>query len=137
MFTNNKKLGGKSMHKGMYNIKWYDKLNANSVKEFEQSLIKWARKNGEKANLIFDGSSLTKVSEMLLSNCEKGLMYRKGYIVADIPSKVRRMETDNLVIEWYTMCGDKCVLKSVTSFDGECYYYHPSKWEDSELWYAF
>ena len=95
------------MHKGMYTVKWYDKLNANSVKEFEQSLIKWIRENGKKANVVFDGSSLTKVSEMLLSNCEKGQQYRKGYIVADIPSKVRKMETDNLVIEWYAVCGDK------------------------------
>lgn len=126
------------MHRGMYTIKWYDKLNnVNSVQEFEQSLIKWARKNGDRANLIFDGSSLNKVSEMLLATCEKGLKYRKGYIVTDIPNNIKKMETDNIIIEWYTVCGDKCVLRAVTSFEGECYYYHPSKWEDAELWYAF
>ena len=117
-------------------IKWYGCLVAEDVRTFEVQLIQWARRNGTNANFIFDETSLNKISKLLLAEKDENHLL-DGHIQISMPEQVKTMSTRNLVLKWYTVCGQKCILKSIQTKEGRIYYLEPKKWKDTTIWYAF
>ena len=120
----------------MKQLKWYGSLETSDVDEFEKHLIQWAERNALNSTFIFDETSLNKVSKQLICMQDKNDP-SNGHIQVCMPEKEKRLMTQKLIIEWYSIGGKKCILKSIQTKSGKILYTEPNQWKNTALWFAF
>lgn len=117
----------------MKNSYWYDTLGTNDIRIFESSLIQWCeREKNSLSVILFDEQSLKPISLEL----KKRKDTKKGCVM-DLPDKIRYMEIENLILEWYVLDGTQCVVKSIKKIDGTVLYSNPKRWDYCSIWYAY
>lgn len=125
-------LGGKAMKQ----LKWYGSLENSDVETFEKHLKQWAERNALNSSFVFDETSLNKISRMLKNQKNKNNPLN-GLVQINASDRVKTMMTHDLILEWYAIGDEKCILKSIRTKDGETLYTEPKHWKDTALWYAF
>lgn len=110
--------------KGMYCTEWYPWLSEQNPSEFEERLIKWAKRTKGTDVMLFDQDTIVvgKATEV------------------DGWENIYRIELTRIIIEYICLNGNMCVLRKVFWKDqekGEPLYELPNSWAGSIPHYAY